>query len=327
MEVKTGIPVSPGVAIARARVLDAEELRISRRHIRKDEVISEMARWEAAKDKAREELEALKDQVKSAVLKDEVALIFDTHLKILDDPVINNEIRDMIKIDHFTPEYAVTRAFRKVINAFRELKNAFFGQRISDFSDIQRRLLRALSGTQEADQGDDNEPVIVIARDLTPSQTANFAKGSVVAFATDHGGPTSHTAILANALGIPAVVGLGKITSDLAGGETIIIDGTRGRVIISPDEATKQKYLRRAEEYAERIEALSKSAGELRDETKDGVALKYLANIEFESEVAAALNAGARGLGLYRTEFIYAHNPHPSEDEHFQAISRALKAL
>jgi len=326
MEIKIGTPVSPGIAIGTVQVLDSEEFRISKRFIRKDEVHDEIARWEACKAKARTEIEGVKQQV-AGVVKDEVSLIFDTHVRILDDPSLDAEVRDRIKVDKYTAEYAVSRVFRKVINTIKGLEDSYFGQRVSDFIDIQRRLLRALMGEQRSAAVKTDQKTIIVSHDLTPSQTVGLARDQVVAFVTDLGGATSHTAILANALGIPAVVGLGNISQEVAGGETMIVDGSRGRVIINPDEPTRKKYELLAVEHKARTKELLASAGTIADETADGTPITYYANIEFDDEVESALKSGACGLGLFRTEFIFARHPKPSEEDHFRSLMRAITML
>jgi phosphotransferase system enzyme I (PtsI) len=170
--------------------------------------------------------------------------------------------------------------------------------------------------------------VILVARDLSPSQTANLDRSKVRGFATDAGGRTSHTAIVARALEIPAVVGLGDITTDVSGGDWVIIDGNRGLVIVSPDEATVKKYEGREREYHE----IELHLAELRDlpaVTKDGQAVTLYGNIEFPEEVTGSLNGGAEGIGLYRTEFLYLREQmrSPSEAEHFEAYMRAIHLL
>lgn len=330
MEIKIGVPVSPGIAIATAQRLDADTTRIPRRFIRKDEVKEELEHWDRAKERARAEIEEIRNRVKAALVKDEVALIFETHQRILDDPTLDNDIRERIRIDRYSAEHAVLKAFRKIINAIKELPDSFFGKRDSDFVDVQRRLIRALTGTASPDvvgsspQGD---KLVIVAHDLTPSQTATLSRELVAAFVTDLGGSTSHTAIIANALKIPAVVGLGTITNDLNGGETVIVDGARGRVIINPDEATRQKYEDMATAYREREARLVEAAETLKHETADGVPLTYLANIEFDDEVEGAMQLGASGLGLYRTEFLFARHRQPTEEHHYQSIVRTLKDL
>jgi len=346
MQILGGIPVSPGIAIGTAEIFGADDdVRVTRRQVRKSEVTQEIERWETGKVRAKAEIEQIKQRVKNVVVQDEVSLIFDSHLRILDDPVLDQEIRTSIEQDRYSAEYAVSTHFRKLINNIKALDDTFFGQRISDFRDIQHRLMLSISGVarsgsgketaRKAKVGEDGKPrkvisaakSVVVAHDLTPSETATFPRGQVLAFVTDLGGATSHTAILANALGIPAVVGMGSITSAVQPGDTIIVDGSRGRVIISPDPDTTAKYERMAQEIRESERSLIESAGSLESRLADGTPLTYLANIEFDDEVEPALKLGAQGLGLFRTEFIYARHAKPTEEDHYQSVVRAMDAL
>lgn len=327
MEIKNGIPVSPGVAIAPALVLDSESFRIPRRFIRKDEVDTELKRFELARTKAIEEIAEIRDSVHS-VAKDEVGLIFDAHLRMLEDPLITREIPEKIRGKRYTPEYAVSRVFKKIIKPIKEINDAYFLQRVNDFYDIQKRLLRNLLGQRAHDLTKLDRKVVVVAHDLTPSQTATLDKKMVAGFITDVGGATSHTAILANALGIPAVVGLGTITSDISGGDVVIVDGKSGRVIVNPDEATHSKYEARGKGYIDREKRMFEAASKAERTTKDGTAVNLYANIEWDDEIEQAIKLGGDGVGLFRTEFIYSKfGAHPTEDQHFEVYKRALGML
>ncbi|MCA8917759.1 MAG: phosphoenolpyruvate--protein phosphotransferase [Planctomycetes bacterium] len=327
MEIKNGIPVSPGVAIAPALVLDSESFRIPRRFIRKDEVDTELKRFELARTKAIEEISDIRDSVHSAA-KEEVGLIFDAHLRMLDDPLITREIPEKIKTKRYTPEYAVSRVFKKIVKPIKELNDAYFIQRVNDFYDIQKRLLRNLLGQRAHDLTQLDRKVVVVAHDLTPSQTATLDKNKVAGFITDVGGATSHTAILANALGIPAVVGLGTISSDISGGDVIIVDGKSGRVIINPDDAARAKYEARGQGYLDREKRMFEAAAKAERTTKDGVDVSLYANIEWDDEIELALKLGADGVGLFRTEFIYSKfGAHPTEEQHYEVYRRAHQML
>ncbi|MCG3183448.1 MAG: Phosphoenolpyruvate-protein phosphotransferase [Planctomycetes bacterium] len=327
MEIKNGIPVSPGVAIAPALVLDSESFRIPRRFIRKDEVDTELKRFELARTKAIEEIAEIRDSVHS-VAKDEVGLIFDAHLRMLEDPLITREIPEKIRGKRYTPEYAVSRVFKKIIKPIKEINDAYFLQRVNDFYDIQKRLLRNLLGQRAHDLTKLDRKVVVVAHDLTPSQTATLDKKMVAGFITDVGGATSHTAILANALGIPAVVGLGTITSDISGGDVVIVDGKSGRVIVNPDEATHSKYEARGKGYIDREKRMFEAAAKAERTTRDGTAVNLYANIEWDDEIEQAIKLGGDGVGLFRTEFIYSKfGAHPTEDQHFEVYKRALGML
>lgn len=327
MEIKIGIPVSPGVAIAPALVLDSESFRIPKRFIRKDEVEAETRRFEAARKKAVAEVAGIKEGIHS-VVKDEVASIFGSHLMILNDPKLLGEIREKIESKRYTAEYAVSRVFRKVIKAFQEIQDAYFSQRVNDFYDIQKRLLRNLLGQKAENLSKLDRKVIIVAHDLTPSQTATLDKAMVVGFATDSGGATSHTAILANALGIPAVVGLGTLSQDISGGDIVVLDGKSGRVIVNPDDDTREKYAERVKGFVDRGRKLADAASKAERATKDGQRVTLYANIEFDEEVEYSLNMGAEGVGLFRTEFIYAkYGAHPTEEQHYETYARAHKLL
>jgi phosphoenolpyruvate-protein phosphotransferase (PTS system enzyme I) len=327
MEIKNGIPVSPGVAIAPALVIDSESFRIPRRFIRKDEVETELKRFELARVKALEEISLIRDSIHS-VAKEEVGLIFDAHMSMLGDPLITKEIPEKIKTKRYTPEYAVSRVFKKIIKPIKEINDAYFIQRVNDFYDIQKRLLRNLLGQRAHDLTALDKRVIVVAHDLTPSQTATLDKKKVAGFITDVGGATSHTAILANALGIPAVVGLGTISSDISGGDVVIVDGKSGRVIVNPDDATRAKYEARGQGYLDREKKLLDAATKAVRTTKDGQGVNLYANIEWDDEIEGAIKLGADGVGLFRTEFIYSKfGAHPDEEQHLEVYRRAHKML
>ncbi len=327
MEIKNGIPVSPGVAIAPAYVLDSEFFRIPKRFIRKDEVDLELKRFQIARENAMREVQDIRDSVHS-IAKDEVGLIFDAHLRMLEDPMITREIPEKIKQKRYTPEYAVSRVFKKIIKPIKEIGDSYFGQRVNDFYDIQKRLLRNLLGQQAQNISKFSRSVVIVAHDLTPSQTATLDKKHVAGFITDVGGPTSHTAILANALGIPAVVGLGTITADISGGDIIIVDGKTGRVLVNPDDATRAKYEAKSEVYHEREKRLVDAAAKAERHTRDGANVKLYANIELDDEIPHAVELGTDGVGLFRTEFIYSQfGAHPTEEQHFEVYRKAHAAL
>ena len=223
-------------------------------------------------------------------------------------------------------------AERGVQDYFRVYRGLFKGnpavaRTISDLDHLERRLLRSLLGRTRETLKDLSSPVILIAADLDPTTTAELPLDKILGFATDTGGQTSHTAIVAKSRNIPAVVGLGSITTAITGGETVILDGLKGRVIIDPDEALLEKYRKRRREY----ESFSEGLLSLRTypaETEDGYQVRLFANIEFPSEVPDAVANGAEGIGLYRTEFLFSEqNPNPSEEEHYEAYREALQRL
>jgi phosphotransferase system enzyme I (PtsI) len=322
MEVKLGIAVSPGIAIRRAFLLDAEDYSVAQRFIRPEEVPAEIARFEKALELARKQIQAEQEKHRH-VLGENIALIFRFHQSMLEDPSLKAEILRRIQTNRFTPEYAVKRAFLNKVKAIRAAKEEYIRERDKDIYDVERRLLRCLVGERSEEMKALPDEVCLIAHDLTPSQTAKLDTAKIAGFAIDAGGRTSHTAIVARALGMPAVVGLGNITSEVAGGDLVIIDGTKGKVIIQPDEATLKEYRDRERKFIE----FERDLGELRElpaETLDGHKISLYANIEFPEEIPGALEAGAEGIGLYRTEFLFVDGAEPDEETHFKAYKRAV---
>lgn len=326
MEIRKGIPVSAGYAIAHALVLDSERYRIRKRAIGKTETGAELKRLAEAVAKSRADLLDLKQKWADRS-GNRLGELFDSHILVFEDKRILDEITKRIEEDHFTPEYAVSRVFRKYVKLFLELDDGYFRQRVSDLHDVEKRLLRNLLGKQRETLSKLKEPVIVIARDLTPSQTAALDRTKVLGFATDAGGVTSHTAIVAKALDIPAVVGLRTITGDVSGGDRVIIDGGRGHVIINPDEETLKKY-RALEKNFDSFELkLNEELKNLPAATKDGATIRLLANVEFPHEIPFALDHGAEGVGLFRSEFLYRGGKEPTEAQHVESYRSALEAL
>jgi len=325
MEIRKGIPASPGIAIREAFVLDAEGVRIARHSVSTDEVPGEVERLGRAFEKARQEVMDLSQSVSQSI-DPQVGEILLAHVGMLQDANFRKEFLDYIRHEQVSAELAVARVMRRWRRIFQE--NDFLASRISDIDDIERRLLLILvEENKELIDSLQNE-VVIVAHDLGPSQTASLDTERVKAFATDRGGPASHTAIVARALGIPAVVGLQNITSEVDGGDILIIDGHTGVVIIEPDEDTLNEYRRRQSDEARKDQALLEELRDLPSETPDGCRVSILGNIEFPKEVPGCLDRGAEGIGLYRTEFLYlAEEKLPTEHDHFRAYMKALNHL
>ncbi|MCK4298105.1 MAG: phosphoenolpyruvate--protein phosphotransferase, partial [Planctomycetes bacterium] len=277
MEVRRGIAVSPGVAIGPAFVLEAEDIRIPRRFIHPEEVEAEMERFSRAVELAEEEIRNFRDRL-SEEIGGEISGIFEAHLRLLRDPALLEGVETLIREKSFTPEHSVSRVFNRYARRIQEMEDVYLRERVTDLHDIERRLLRSLVGEKREELRSLSEPVVLVARDLTPSETADLDRGRVLGFATDGGGQTSHTAIVARALQIPAVVGLRTLTADIGGGDLLIIDGTSGVVVIAPDEEMLDEYRRRQASYREHEAALTAEIHELPSETKDGVAVRLMAN-------------------------------------------------
>ena len=326
MEIKKGIGVSPGVVISTAVVLDAEDLVIPKRQIEADQVTGEIERLGKAVAKAVVDLTRLRDNVTGQHGK-EIGGIFNFHLGLLSDPTLQNQIVADIRTNRSTAEYAVSVVMRHYANKFLAMTNTYLSERVKDIHDIEKSILRNLIGQKHQDLAHLTQDVVVIAHDLLPSQTAALDRVHVKGFATDVGGRTSHTAIVARAMGIPAVVGLGNITAEVSGGDTVIIDGSRGVIIVNPDEEQRVEHLE-AERKLVRLEKDLALLANLPAETKDGFHLSVQANIEFPEDINDALRHGAEGIGLYRTEFLYlASEIEPTEEDHYNAYANAMKRL
>ncbi|HVK18141.1 MAG TPA: phosphoenolpyruvate--protein phosphotransferase [Fimbriiglobus sp.] len=324
METRRGIAVTPGVAIGPALVLDTEGVVISQRTVPAEQVEAEVRRLTAALSEVAADARA-REQALSEKLREQIGGILHGHAFLYEDPTLRQGVEKLIRIELYSAEYAVSRHIRSVIKQIDDLPADHPWKRFrTDFLDLEKTLLGHLMGvTANGVIPLANEPVIVLAHDLTPSETAGLDPDKVHAFATESGGPTSHTAIMADALGLPAVVGLGRFLTDVSGGDLVIVDGRRGLLILDPDEATLAEYraLRRVQESVH-VEELPT---ELLAVTKDGIQVTLLGNIEFPEEAAHVVSRGAEGVGLYRTEFLYINKTDdPTEEEHFQAYKKVL---
>jgi phosphotransferase system enzyme I (PtsI) len=326
MEIKRGIPVSPGVAIGPALVVDTEGIRIPRRFIDKKVSDAEVERLRRALNSSVEDARA-NQQAISDKLGKQYGAIFAAHAMLIEDPALIGEIEELITKKGFAAEYAVSKTMRRHAKALASLNQPIFSQRSSDLVDIEKSILRHLVGHHGDPLQDIQEPAVILAHDLTPSQTANLDPKFVYAFATEAGGKASHTAIMAGVLEIPAVVGLGRLLMDVSGGDEIIVDGNRGLVILNPDEETRERYLVLQRQFG----TFAKRLDELRDlpaQTKDGTHALLLGNIEFPQEAAHCNDRGSDGVGLYRTEFLYLNKTEdPNESEQYEAYMSVLRAI
>lgn len=325
MLVRRGIAVSPGVAIAKALVLGTETFRIPHQFVRAEAVESEVHRFRQAHAAVCEEISS-NEKLAADHLGKQYGAIFGAHLQLLTDPKLTDEIDQLIREKFYAPEFAASRVLRKYAKEFQSLGNRYLAERAVDLFDLEKRLLRQMLGQRREELANLTCPVIVVARNLTPSETASLDRKHVLGFVTEGGGRTSHTAILAGALEIPAVVGIGRFLSDVSTGETLIIDGNVGEVIVSPDEATLERY-RDQEEKRKTVEERLLRLSNVTAETKDGVRVWVMGNIEFPDEVEHCTSRGADGVGLYRTEFLYLQTDRePTEEVHYSAYCRVIDA-
>jgi phosphotransferase system enzyme I (PtsI) len=326
MEIKRGIPVSPGVAIGPALLLDTEHYFIPQRFVEGDRLEEELHRLQAAiplaVQEAREHEQAITDK-----LGKQYGAIFGAHALLLGDRALTAEIAELIRTQGYAAEYAASQVIRRHVRTLESLGRQHFAARAADLYDIEKSLLRHLLGHRQESLHNLKEPVIILAHDLTPSETAALDPKQVIAFVTEAGGRASHTAIMAGALEIPAVVGVGRFLTEASGGDVVIVDGNHGTVVFNPDQAAIQDYRRTQDSLA----SLQTQLGELRllpAETRDGTRITLLGNIEFPTEAGHCVERGADGVGLYRTEFLYlGRDADPSEDEHYDAYMNVLRQL
>ena len=326
MQKLQGIAVSPGVVIGEAFVMDTEGYRIPRRFLSRDAVDEELQRLERAFVGAALEIEGHRDAVARELGK-QYGAIFEAHLQMLRDAQLRAEVEQTIRDRYYSPEYAVCRSLRRYAKVFQSLESGPMAERATDIFDIEKRLLRHLLGRRREAVAHLTSPVLILAHNLTPSETANLDRKFVRGFVTEIGGAGSHTAIVAEALEIPAVVGTGPFLADVSGGERVIIDGDQGLVILQPDEETLNYYVRMVERH--RSNALQlETLRELPAETADSVRIHLHGNIEFPHEVQHCLERGADGIGLYRTEFLYlGAETEPDEEAQYQAYAGVVQAM
>jgi phosphotransferase system enzyme I (PtsI) len=326
MEIKRGIAVSPGVAIGPALVLDTEGFRIPQRFVPPEGVAAEVGRLRQALADAVRDTRAQQETI-SAKLGPQYGAIFAAHIFLLTDPSLLRDIETLIAEHLFAAEYAVSHVMRRHAKTLGSLEGGHFASRITDVFDLEKRLLGSLLGHRRENLQHLSAPVIVLAHDLSPSETASLDTAHVHGFATEAGGRTSHTAIVAGVLEIPAVVGLGTFVTDVSGGDVVIVDGNRGLLILNPDEETWERYELTRSSFR-RFESSLVELRSLPAVTQDGVQIELMGNIEFPQEGEHCLDRGADGVGLYRTEFLYLNKRQdPTETEHFEAYLQVVRNL
>jgi phosphotransferase system enzyme I (PtsI) len=325
MEIKKGIAVSPGIAIARAMVIDSKDYRIPRRSIMPSQRAQEIKRVRQAFAEAIREL----DRIQSAKRIGESSIrdLFAVHMRFLRDKRFLKRITDYIDKELVTAEYAVSKILGEIAAHFEKVDDAYISERAADIYDIERRLLTHLLGKVTEEVKHLQEEVVIVAHDLSPTQTASFNKTFVKGFATERGGRTSHTAIIARSLGIPAVVALEGLMSCVTAQSLVIVDGNRGVVIIDPDEPTLEEYRIYARQFIEFEQELDRFR-DVPAVTRDGVPITLLGNVEFPDEAEVVLQKGGQGIGLYRTEFLYLYGgSEPTEEDHYEAYSEVVRVM
>lgn len=326
MQILQGIAVSPGVAVGEAFVVDDEGFRIPRHFVTHKVVDDELARLDAAIESVAVQISSNREEITSS-LGPEYGAIFAAHLQMLRDPKLGRELRELVAERNYTSEHAVRRVLRQYARMFKDHSNRYLAERAHDILDLEKQLLGHLTGQNRREFEHLTSPVVLLAHQLTPSETARLDPRKVLGFATEIGGQSDHTAIVAEALEIPAIVGVGGVLAGIAGGDLVLVDGDRGILIHEPDAETLARYEREAEERRKQILRLQPLRDQLA-QTLDGTRIQISANIEFPTEVEACRERGADGVGLYRTEFLYlGSDREPSEEDHFQAYVQVAKAL
>ncbi|MBN2448398.1 MAG: phosphoenolpyruvate--protein phosphotransferase [Phycisphaerae bacterium] len=326
MITKQGINVSPGVAIGPALVLDTEEYRIPRREIDATQVPTQIRTLDDALDASRQEVTELQLGA-TRRLGEKTAAIFAFHGEFIADQKLRAAVVKLIEEKRYTAAYAFEQVIRQQQRQFQSVTDPYLKERVRDLFDIQKRVLRHVLGRVREDIGKLTEPVIIVAHDISPSEAVSLDRERILGLAINVGGQTSHTAIIARMLGIPSVVALENITDDISGGETLIIDGTHGIVIANPEPEVIQRYRAQQREYREFISEL-RGLRDLPAETLDHTRVTLCANIELSEEAPAAIEAGAEGIGLYRTEFVFlAHKRLPTEEEQYEAFRAAVRSM
>jgi len=322
-----GIPVSEGVSRGRVVVLNRDRIIPAKTNFKTLNQADEEARFQAALDKTRQQILEVQKR-----LHDEIgakqSLIFDAHLLVLEDPVVLEEVKRKIRKEKVSSEYALYTASEKYAEALSAVEDSYLSERAADIRDVIQRALENLTGqSKQVGLSDLTEPCIVVANDLTPSDTAMLDPEKVLGFITAAGSKTSHTAILARSLQIPAVLGLGKEIDELKPGQSILLDGFNGFVVISPSDQVLFEY----GQLVKRQNSIETSLDEIRTEaakTLDGHSIILSANIERASDVQAVLKSGATGVGLFRTEFLFINRKDlPNEEEQFQAYKKVSESL
>ncbi|PZL88174.1 phosphoenolpyruvate--protein phosphotransferase [Pantoea graminicola] len=322
----SGILASPGIAFGKALLLKEDEIVINRKKISDDQVEQEVQRFLDGRSKAATQLEAIRVKA-GETLGEEKAAIFEGHIMLLEDEELEQEIIDLIKKDHASADAAAYSVIDGQAKALEELDDEYLKERAADVRDIGKRLLQNILGLHIVDLSAIQEESILVAKDLTPSETAQLNLKKVLGFITDLGGRTSHTSIMARSLEIPAIVGTGNVTATIKNGDFLILDGVNNTIHVNPSEAIQEELKAVQNQYLSEKHELAKLK-DLPAITLDGHQVEVCANIGTVRDIAGAERNGAEGVGLYRTEFLFMDRDSlPGEEEQFQAYKAVAEAM
>ena len=319
-----GIAASSGIAIAKAYRLVEPDLSFEKTSVENAE--NEISRFQEALSKAKSELEAIREKANKELGADKAA-IFEAHLLVLSDPELIAPIEDKIKTDLVNAEFALKETTDMFITMFESMDNEYMQERAADIRDVTKRVMSHLLGVHLVNPSMISEEVIVVAEDLTPSDTAQLNRQFVKGFTTDISGRTSHSAIMARSLEIPAVVGTKKATEEINNGDLVIVDGLKGEIHINPTPEVVESYKQTAEQYEQQKAEWAKLVNE-QTVSSDGVHVELAANIGTPNDLEGVTNNGAEAVGLYRTEFLYmGRDQLPTEDEQFESYKAVLEGM
>ncbi len=319
VQVFRGLGVSPGVALGRALPWQPVATGVPRRDVSLGSTPSaEIERFESARGNARAELRGLKARLMTT-LGESYAAILDAQTMLVDDPALVAEVEHRVRAEGVSAVFAVHATIDGYLARFESIEDRYLRDRAGDLRDLQRRLVRLLEPVPGTDAPPPDGPIVVVASAIGPSDTVALARDGVVALVADLGGPTSHTAILAQAFGLPAVIGLGDAARSVRAGALVVVDGDRGEVVVDPDPERLSDAKTQHDLWVSREDAWA-AMRDLPAVTKDGVEIVLRANIEFPDEAAVAIRFGARGIGLYRSEFLFVDRAPrlPDEDDHYR---------
>jgi phosphoenolpyruvate-protein phosphotransferase (PTS system enzyme I) len=321
-----GVGVSPGIAIGRAVIVEKRVASVYRVPIRDDEVQPEIDRFRESLAKTREELLDLKQKV-SRSMGDEYAQIFEAHAMIVGDASFADKVTQKIEEEQVNAEWALAEVQEELQARFASFEDDYLRERSADVKDVAERVLVNLQGIAHHDLSEIKHDVIIIADDLTPSDTIHFNRRPIVGFATEVGGRTSHTSIIAKSLFMPAVIGVPRLTKIVDSNELVIVDGYEGSVVVNPTPAMVQEYRSRVSRHEEAEQKLLENRT-LEAITKDHHKISLTANIELVEELDDAIKYGAEGIGLYRSEFLYiSTSPDlPTEEEHYNIYRKLAES-
>lgn len=320
-----GTGASPGVALGKALVIEHSELNIEKKNI--ENVETEVEKLQAAVEESKKELEQVKERAK-VELGEHEAEIFEAHLLVLQDPELIDQTIAKIRDEKVNADFALNEVKEMFVSIFESMDNEYMRERAADIKDVTNRVLRHILGIKVVDLSALSEEVILIAHDLTPSDTAIMNKKMVLGFLTNIGGRTSHTAIMARTLEIAAVVGLSDVTENVKDGDFIVFNGETGQVIVNPDEKVINEYRDLKAKFDEEKEALKQLIGKT-SITLDGRHVELAGNIGSPNDLEGLIKNDAEGVGLYRTEFLYMdkEDDFPSEEEQYEAYKAVLEGM